>query len=165
MKRNLIFIFMIFGFISCNKNDESGFIISPIDEDYSNIADPKQRWEAYKLKDYYIEQRWACECMPPNFCNSYIINNSVVDIKYEISKRSYHGRTEEEIYNQTKSTAKTIDEAFNLIDKYKGSAYKTEVEYDPKFGYPAKILIDIDSLMADEEIIRRFSNLQKIINK
>ena len=164
MKRNLFLILIILGFVSCNdKNDES-FITSPIDEDYSSIADPKLRWEAYKLEDYYIDQSWSCECLPPNFCNSYIINNTVVGVKYEISKDSYYGRTEEEIFNQTKSVAKTIDEAFDLIDKYKTDAYKIEVEYHSRFGYPTKIFIDIDSLMVDEEIIRRFSNLQKIVN-
>jgi Family of unknown function (DUF6174) len=164
MKKNLFLIFIILGFFSCNDKNDEGFITSPIDEDYSSITDPKQRWEAYKLKDYYVDQSWACECVPPNFCNSYIINNIVIDVKYNISKDSYYGRTEEEIYKQTKNVAKTIDEAFDLIKKYKDSAYKTEVEYDKKFGYPTKIFIDIDSLTADEEIIRRFSNLQKIIN-
>ena len=164
MKTCLFLILIILGFLSCNDKSDKGFITSPINEDYSSITDPRQRWEAYKLKDYYIEQGWACECPPPNYCNSYIINNIVIDVKYDISKDSYYERTREEIYNQTKNAAKTIDEAFNLIDKYKKTAQKTEVEYNQRFGYPAKIFIDIDSLIADEEIIWKFSNLQKIIN-
>ncbi len=164
MKTNLFLVLIILVLVSCNdKNDES-FITSPINADYSSITDPKQRWEAYKLKDYYVEQSWTCECVPPNYCRTYIINNSVVDVKYEISKDSYYGRTQEEIYNQTKSAAKTIDEAFAIIDKYKTNAHKIVVEYHQRFGYPTKIFIDIDSLMAAEEIRRSFSNLQKIIN-
>ncbi len=38
------------------------------------------------------------------------------------------------------------------------------VEYDSRFGYLKKIYIDIDTLVADDEILGSYSNLKKIIN-
>ncbi len=165
MKKTLSLAFAIILFVSCNDASSlDSFITSPIDDDFSSIAEPRERWEAYKLSDYKINQSWACECFPPTGCDAFIINNSIADVDYKLSKESYYGRSEEEIYNYTKRMAFTIDEAFDIIEKYKTSAHRIDVEYDSRYGYPAKIFIDIDSLMADEEIIRRFGNLQKIIN-
>ncbi len=50
------------------------------------------------------------------------------------------------------------------IEKYKTSADRIEVEYDSRFGFPTKLFIDINAQMADEEISRRFSNIQQILN-
>jgi len=164
MRKPLSFAFVIILFVSCSDTSSvNSFSTSPIDDDFSSIVSPRERWKAYQLSNYKINESWACECFPPTGCDAFIINNSVTDVDYKLSKDSYYGRSEEEIYNYTKRTAVTVDEAFGLIEKYKTSAHKIEVEYNPRFGYPTKIFIDIDSLIADEEIIRRFGNLQKIV--
>ena len=164
MKTYPVLIVLTLLLFSCTDplNDNS-FITSSIDEDYSSIENPRERWQAYHLTDYVIKQSWSCECFPPIGCDAYIINNLLKDVKYDLPNEAYFGRSEEEIYEYTKRMAITIDEAFDLIEKYKDSADKIEVKYDPKFGYPTQLIIDIDIQMADEEIIRRFSNLQKII--
>lgn len=163
MKKYYLLLVVIMGFISCSEKNNQGFITASVDEDYSSIRDPQQRWNAYKLSNYYIEESWACECVPPNVCITYVMNNTVIDVEYNLSTDSYYGRTEDEVYNQTKSTAKTVDEAFALIAKYKDVAYKVEVEYDERYGYPTRIFIDEDSMMVDDEIIRKFKNLQRIV--
>ncbi len=163
MKYSIYVIFAIALLISCNDTYD-GFVTSPIEEDFSSIANPQERWEAYQLKDYVITQGWTCECFPPNICKAYIINNSVNDVDYQIPKDSYYNRTEKDIYDYTKRKALTIDGAFALIEKYKTSAYKIQVEYDPRFGYPTKLFIDIDSFVVDEEIRRSFSDLKRIVN-
>ena len=165
MKKYLILILLILLLVCCNDTSNNcSFITSPIDDDFSYISEPRARWNAYNLNDYAIKQSWSCECFAPNGCDSYIINDTLTDVKYKISKDAYFGRSEEDIYKYIKHMAITVDEAFDLIDKYKNSADIIEVEYDSKFGYPTKLFIDINIQMADEEIIRRFSNLQKIIN-
>jgi len=93
------------------------------------------------------------------------MNNDVSDVEYELSEDVYYGRTDNEVYDYTKNSAMTISEAFSLIESYQSKAHRIETEYDPRFGYPTRIFIDIDSLMADEEIIRRFSKLERILNK
>ena len=165
MRKYLLFIFVAFLLLSCiDGSNDNSFITSQIDDDFSSIVNPRERWEAYNLKNYTIKQSWSCECYSPVKCDSYIVNNILADVKYEIPKEAYFGRTEEEIFEYTKRMAITVDEAFNLIEQYKTSAAKIEVEYDSQFGFPTKLFIDIDDQIVDEEIIRRFSHLKKIIN-
>ena len=158
----LLFLIPLFFFCG-NPSDDGSFTTSSIEEDYSSIENPRERWQAYRLSDYYIEQSWSCECFPPGGCESFIIDNSIADVKYTLPGEAYFGRSEEDIYNYTKDMAITIDEAFALIEKYENSADKIEVEYDPRFGFPTKLFIDIDAQMADEEIIRSFGTLKKIV--
>jgi Family of unknown function (DUF6174) len=161
--KKIIYILFVLSLISCNDREDNSIITVPIDENYSNIKDPQKRWQAYHLNNYTITETQYCECPAPNIWEALIYNNSVEYVKYEIPKNAYHNRTEDEIYSQTKNRAITIDEAFALIQKYKDTAYKV-IKYDSRFGYPTRIFIDIDSLMADEEIIREFDNLEKVIN-
>jgi len=165
MKRiffNLLLLSIIF--ISCDSAEEEQFITAAINEDHSSIVDPRERWEAYHLSNYFIEQSWACECLPPSGCSTYVVNGIVTEIKYELDANGYYGRTKEEIYSQTKTTALTVDDAFDLIDIYMDNSDFSIIEYDQRYGYPTRIYFDIDSLIADEEISIRFSGLQKIVN-
>jgi len=157
----ILSLFLVF----CSDGSNNNSILTvPIEEDYSYISEPRERWDAYKLSNYIIDISWACECFPPLKCEALIIDNSIIDVNYSIPQESYYGRSDEEIYNYTKKKALTIDSAFNLIEHYQTNAHRVIVEYNPRFGYPTKLFIDIDSLLADEEIIRRFSNLKKIAN-
>lgn len=165
MKRIILNLLLItIFFISCDSTEKEQFITASINEDHSSIVDPRERWEAYHLSNYFIEQSWACECLPPSGCSTFIVNGIVTEIKYELDANGYYGRTKEEIYAQTKTTAMTVDDAFDLIDIYKENSDLMIIEYDQRFGFPTRIFFDIDSLMADEEINRRFSGLQRIVN-
>lgn len=165
MKRIILYhVFVSLFLISCDNSEEEQFITASINEDHSSIVDPRERWEAYHLSDYYIEQSWACECLPPTGCATFVVNSSVVEIDYELDSNGYYGRTKEEIYAQTKTTAMTVDDAFDLIDIYKDDSDFMILEYDQRFGYPTRIYFDIDSLSADEEISRRFTGLKRIVN-
>ncbi len=52
--RMLLSICLLFLITSCNA--ENGIVTVSIDEDYSEIQDPRERWEAYQLTDYQIIQ-------------------------------------------------------------------------------------------------------------
>ena len=129
---------------------------------YNNYPDPRERWNSHKITNYRISEGWTCECLPPAACSAIIRNNKVDSVNFQISLPFYYGRTIEEIHRQTKDMALTVDEAFDLIDQYKSNAFKIEVDYHAKYGYPEKIYIDIDSMMVDEEIIRYFFDLERI---
>jgi hypothetical protein len=159
-----ILITFLLLFSSCETNKDGILLTAPINEDYSLIANPFERWRAYNLSNYVIdEQRW-CECFPPTFFTVYVIDNVVNDVEYEISEEFYYGRSENEIYNYAKNSAMTINKAFSIIEQYESIAHRIDVEYDQRYGFPKSIYIDIDSLMADEEIHRKFENLMRIVN-
>jgi len=164
-EKGRIFLFVLFLLVSCGDvSNQKSYITSPINDDFSSIVEPRERWKAYNLSSYTIDQNWACECYSPTGCSSYIVNKVLTDVIYDIPKEAYYGRSEKEIFDYTKRMAITVDEAFDLIDKYKTSADIIEVEYDSRFGFPSKLYIDINAQTADEEISRRFSNIQQILN-
>ena len=164
MNNNSLFSLALVFIISCStQNNENTFVTAPINEDFSSIVDPLERWQSYNLDQYSIDEKRWCECFPPNSFTAYIIDNKVQDVDYEISKDNYYNRSIDEIENYTKNAAMTINKAFSIIEEYKYNAHRIEIEYDDKFGFPTRIFIDKDSTIADEEIIREFSNLKRII--
>ena len=97
---------------NCDASEKHQFITAPIYDDHSSTVDPKERLEAYNLSNYYLEQFWACECLPPVGCSTCIVNSILAEIKYVLDANGYCGRTTEAIYIQTKNTAMTVDDAF-----------------------------------------------------
>jgi hypothetical protein len=165
MKKYRALIFVTIILTSCGgKNDDPSVITATINEDFSDIVDPVERWSAYNITNYSLEESRTCECLPPNFFTVFIVDNKVADIEYNLSNDLYIGRSEGEIYDYTKNLAMTIDEAFLLIENSKRMAHKIQIEYDARFGYPTQIFIDRDSLIIDDENLRGFSNLRRIIN-
>jgi len=164
MKKFLIlFVFLSFFFSCSKKSSENDIVTASIEEDYSNIADPKERWQAYNLQDYVLNESTACNCPPSPVVRAIIIDNEVVDVEYEISKDQYYGRTKEEIETQMMHFAMTVDEAFEFVETYT-DAQRIEIEYDLRFGFPSRIHVDGDTMLADDEYTRQFSNLNKIVN-
>ncbi len=164
MNKYVLLLFALLLVNSCSDSrDKRSFTTVPVSEDFSAIADPFARWQAYQLSDYAIGESRLCECFPPNRFTTYIVEDEVADVEYELAKELYFGRTEKEIYDYTMDAAMTVNEAFAIIERYRDSAHRTIVEYDPRFGYPSSIFIDIDTLTMDEEIIRSFDNLEKIV--
>ncbi len=102
--------------IGCSSPTDNGkkdsYLTSSIQEDYCSIVNPQERSKAYKLENYSIDAGWGCECYIPDIYTKYVINNTVKEVSYKISKDEYYGRTEEEIYNFIINHAMTIDEAF-----------------------------------------------------
>lgn len=151
--RIYIVITIMLLFYSCSPND--GIMTSAIEEDFSAIENPRERWEAYQLSDYQIKQRRSCECLPPFEWTANILNNSVESIKYE-------GDQSEEYDERGLKNAITVERAFNLLEQYEDEAHSITVDYHPKYGYPTKLIIDVHEMIADEEIIYRMSDLKKI---
>lgn len=143
---------VIFLLISCTTQD--GIVTTSIEEDFSAIENPKERWEAYELSNYQISQKRTCECLGIPY-DALILNGSVEEIKYE-------GEKSEDKDKWVSKSAITVDNAFELIEKYQDEAHSIKVSYHPKYGYPTKIGINIVEMIADEEIIYRMSDLKKI---
>jgi|AntRauTorcE11897_2_1112592.scaffolds.fasta_scaffold00930_12 hypothetical protein len=149
--RILVVISIIFFIASCNS--KNGIVSVPIEDDFSHIANPKERWEAYQLSNYEIVQRRSCECIGLEY-TARIVNNSVQKVAYE-------GEQSDEYTTFAKTNAITVDDAFDLIEEYSDEAYSITVDYHPRFGYPTKLIINIYEMIADEEIIYRMSDLKK----
>ncbi|MGN8224798.1 DUF6174 domain-containing protein [Gracilimonas sp. BCB1] len=150
--RVFLSICLVFLITSCNA--ENGIVTVSIDEDFSEIQDPRERWQAYQLSDYQIVQQRICECLGLEY-TTLIIADSVQKISYD-SKRT------DEYDEFALRNAITIDQAFDLIEEYGDIAASISVKYHPKFGYPERLFIDINEMTADEEIIYEIRDLKKI---
>jgi len=140
------------------------FTQAPISEDYSDITDPQERWAAYGFTDYALDQTWGCECLPPYSCTAYIVQSDLHSVEYDLSAEQHSDRSDADIESYVHDKAMTVEVAFALIDVYTSAAYRVDVEYSERFGFPTSLYIDIDSMTVDEEIIRSFSNLRRIRN-
>ncbi|MFY0684470.1 MAG: hypothetical protein JXR20_07955 [Balneola sp.] len=158
MKNLVLLSILLLLFSNCSDNGLN-FNLSEIEEDYSYIENPKERWEAYQLNDYYIKQSWGCFCTPPYGADLYIQNNELTS--FDLINNTSGSLTDNEKQNSV-SNILTINEAFVLIEKNKEIADSIRVEYDTKYGYPIIIEIDYVKSSIDDEIIYSFRDLKRI---
>lgn len=124
--------------------------------DFSNIEDPRARWEAYELADYTIEQVLGCFCAGPRKFVAVVRDNDVVALQKaspaledESWLDGYH----------------TVDELFDLIeDARERDPAVLEVSYHPRYGYPTRIYVDYSAQTADEELGFTLSNLRRLVD-
>ncbi|MCF7807312.1 MAG: DUF6174 domain-containing protein [Candidatus Marinimicrobia bacterium] len=164
MKRYLTLLICIIFVAACEESKlEPPYTTASISENFSSIENPLLRWRTYDLSDYALKEGRSCECFGPNSFTAYMSDGDVFDVEYQLPEEGYVGRTEDQIYTYTKDLAMSVEEAFSLIDEHESTAYRLVVEYDERFGYPSYISIDIDSMIVDEEIVRTFSDLERLV--
>ncbi len=125
----------------------------PIVDDFSNISDPRDRWEAYDLDNYVIEQYYFEISLNPEYTYNVIVKNGEISevVKTEGCKSRSGG------YFQT------VEELFATIEAVNpDSVAEFSVQYDPVYGYPTYIFIDYVAMLADEEYVYFSSNLEKL---
>lgn len=132
----------------------SGLGPDPFQQDFSNIADPQARWQAYGIDTYRVTETRACECLPPYRWTAFVRNGKVVDVEVD----PVQGIDPEDARRLALKMAWTVEGAFDLIEQAQ-DADKVAVGYDPRYGFPAGIVIDWDLGMADEETYQNMSDL------
>lgn len=145
-------------FINCDSNNTDPILID-IEEDFSAIENPKERWDAYDLQNYYLKQSWHCYCIPPYGAEVYVQNNRIQDFSFI----SVHNATEKD-KEYAESNLATVEDAFELIEEYQDTADSIRVVYHPRFGYPTELEINPSFSIADEEISYYFSDLKKVVS-
>ncbi|KAA3618674.1 MAG: hypothetical protein DWQ05_06850 [Calditrichaeota bacterium] len=155
---NVIMYLVFFILISGCPEDKNptGPQFTAISEDHSTIADPLERWQAYGLEDYVIEQQVSCFCIfGGREFQVYVAGNKISKI-IEIESGSPIDSTLWGFY-------KTIDELFEIIESIEGdSVYNSQVEYDARFGFPSLISLDYNQHIADDEIAYITKNLLQL---
>jgi hypothetical protein len=128
-----------------------------ITSDYSGIADPRARWEAYQLKNYVLEQQRMCFCINGGeIYLVYVENDKVTDVVRKSDGKS--------IFGESGYLYKTADQLLNLADSLKDVAVaRLVVEYDTKFGFPKYIYVDPYAQMADEEYGYLITSVRKLL--
>lgn len=118
-----------------------------------------EKWNSNNSQNYTFENSRTCECLPPYNYTVEIINGEIKDVHFEMEEHINYEKKEMII-----STTKSIDDLFDLLQKYEETADHFEVEFHKELGYPTKINIDPSREIADEEIILEISNYLIINN-
>lgn len=104
-------------------------------------------WKQKRPEHYAYQLQPSCFC-PPEFTQPIAIRvfkGLVQQADLVTSKKS--------LPSDRKADAKTIDDLFKLIrEAINRPAASVQVSYDPNYGFPSSISIDLDQMMADEEI-------------
>ena len=119
------------------------------------LQENRQLWRSQTLKDYQYIYQQQCFCPPPS-------NNSLeVFVKNDTIIKTVNLNNNENIKDLT--FAKTVEELFNIIeDAIKRNADEILITYDSLLGYPTRVAIDYEKILADEEITYTVEKLTKL---
>lgn len=110
--------------------------------DFSQIADPRQRWNAYNFSEYSIVQTFSSRV--GRRVRVHVRNGEVV-----VAIDTQSGDT---LSPQERSWCRSVDSLFAEIERArKDSVAWLQLEFNPKFGYPATVFVDPSLAYADEE--------------
>ena len=111
-----------------------------------DLAQAKAKWIKADVKQYRMDQSVSCFCYFENpEANTWSINETIggeILINDEPNIKSY-------------PFAKTVNQLFGAIEEYiNREPYPNviSVEYNPLIGFPQSLYVDLDEMIADEEI-------------
>ena len=141
-------------------------VVGVVDEDFSHIEDPLERWRVYDIQNYDIHQVWGCFCSPPHEWTAVIRNGKVVDVIV----KPIDGTDPDEMHARAFELAWTVEEAFEQIRSMPGGwgqgngpgPADLQVTYHPRFGYPESVYIDWYHGIADDELHLQLDNLNNL---
>jgi hypothetical protein len=100
----------------------------------------RQRWAEHDFRSYTFEYSITCFCplidIRVGVIEGRLVETNVTSPDGDVSGEGWGGRT--------------VDEWFDEIDRALGSAFHVDATFD-EWGYPVRVYIDEDAMMADEE--------------
>jgi hypothetical protein len=104
--------------------------------DFSNIADPMERWNAYHVRDYTIRQRRLCFCPDGGIPFEITIRqDTIVAAANSISR--------DPVPSADWVRFRTVEELFQLVRTIDPESVASfQVSYDSRFGFPSRVYVD-----------------------
>lgn len=104
-------------------------------------------WQQKRPEHYAYQLQPSCFC-PPEYTQPIAIR-----VFKGVVQQADLVTSKKPLPADRKADAKTIDDLFKVIrDAINRPAASVKVTYDPTYGFPSSISIDLDQMMADEEI-------------
>jgi len=111
-----------------------------------DLAEAKAKWRKADVKQYRMDQSVSCFCYFENpEANTWSINETIggeILINDEPNIKSY-------------PFAKTVNQLFGAIEEYinrEPYPHTLSIRYNPLIGFPESLYVDLEEMMADEEI-------------
>ena len=113
--------------------------------DYSGIADPATRWEAYAIEDYSLLQSRTCFCVDGGKQVLVTVRSGNISSVVDPADGSI-------LAADRRGAFMTIPGLFALVKSIDTTKVASlQVSYDPRYGYPLRVFVDPSSQIADEE--------------
>lgn len=123
-----------------------------------DLIQAKALWESKNITDYKMIQQKSCFCMQ-DYTRPMIYD--IKDSKSQRGNAQYHDGDKAQLASTMEIELNSVDDAFTIIEKaIKDHVDNLEVEYDTTYGYPTKISIDYNFMIADEEQYLSFTLVQ-----
>ena len=123
----------------------------PAAERSPDLDAARDRWADAGLDTYTMTLQRICFCPSPDYTGPFEV--TVRDGAVETVRLD--GATVDD------ERGVSVDDLFALIEEaYERNAARVELEFHPELGYPTSLGIDYDTMMADEEIAYRVSDLR-----
>ena len=111
-----------------------------------DLAEAKAKWRKADVKQYRMDQSVSCFCYFENpEANTWSINETIggeILINDEPNIKSY-------------PFAKTVNQLFGAIEEYinrEPYPHTLSIRYNSLIGFPESLYVDLEQMMADEEI-------------
>ena len=111
-----------------------------------DLAEAKAKWIKADVKQYRMDQSVSCFCYFENpEANTWSINETIggeILINGEPNIKSY-------------PFAKTVNQLFGAIEEYinrEPYPHTLSIRYNPLIGFPESLYVDLEQMIADEEI-------------
>ncbi|HMT94988.1 DUF6174 domain-containing protein [uncultured Thiothrix sp.] len=134
--------------------------LSAVQEAANPIQAPKKDLKALAALDaaeaLWMQKRpehYAYQLQPSCFCPPEYTQPIAIRVFKGVVQQADLVTSNQPLPAERKADAKTIDDLFKLIrNAINRPAASVQVTYDPNYGFPSSISIDLDQMMADEEI-------------
>jgi hypothetical protein len=120
------------------------------------LARNRQKWASAGLHDYEFDYQLACFCVPDATEPVHIV---VRGDQVSTVTRSRDGLAAIRQYGAWPTVPALFDDVQRLIDQ---KSERLEVTYDPTYGYPRSIVVDVYLMAADDESVQSASSLQPL---
>lgn len=119
------------------------------------LKENRKLWRSQRFKTYQFTYQQQCFCVPPaNTPLKVSVKNG--KITQVINLNTNQSITDLDFPNN-------IDQLFEIIETaIKENADEILVNYDATFGYPTRIAIDYQTMLADDEVTYLAENLVKL---
>lgn len=129
-----------------------------------------KKWLNKKQQNYTFTLQRSCHCLPEyttpmivTVQDGKVISAFTESLKVDLKA---DGSEADPVMIDVTDRAMTIDQLFKEIKQsIDNNAASIDVKYDPRWGYPRSIYIDLDKRMADEELAFTSSDFKPIREK
>ncbi|HUP19229.1 MAG TPA: DUF6174 domain-containing protein [Gemmatimonadota bacterium] len=114
----------------------------------------RQRWEGSGIVHYRMTVQRLCECLPS------VTRPVVVVVRGGEVAGVSDAETAELLLPEDAAAFPSVDGLFDLLAGFLDQGIEIQVVYDPTWGHPVQVFVDLDAMSVDDEVIFEISALE-----